>query len=82
MTERYGGPAAERIGELFWAMTILGAVILVIFCLALAYGVGHRRSPDVPLTTEGDRRGARMIVLLGAEFTQVYANRLGERRST
>ncbi|HWB39865.1 MAG TPA: cytochrome c oxidase subunit II [Gemmatimonadales bacterium] len=66
MTEHYAGPAAERIGELFWAMTILGAVVLVIFCLALAYGLGHRRSPTVPPTAEADRRGARVIVLLGA----------------
>jgi cytochrome c oxidase subunit 2 len=66
VTEQYAGPAAERIGELFWAMSILGAVVFVIFCLALAYGVSHRRRPDVPLTAERDRRGARMIVLLGA----------------
>jgi cytochrome c oxidase subunit II len=65
VTERYGGPAAERIGELFWAMTILGAAVFVIFCLALAYGLSHGRRPDVPFSPEGERRGARMIVWLG-----------------
>jgi cytochrome c oxidase subunit 2 len=66
VTEQYAGPAAERIGELFWAMTVLGAAVFAIFCLALAYGVSYRRRPDVPLTAEGDRKGARMIVLWGA----------------
>jgi cytochrome c oxidase subunit 2 len=66
VTDRYGGPAAERIGELFWAMTILGGVIFVIFCAALAYGLTHRRTPVEPPTPERDRGSTRMILLLGA----------------
>jgi cytochrome c oxidase subunit 2 len=60
------GPAAERIGDLFWAMTILGGVIFVVFCAALAYALLHRqRVRDTP-TPDQDRRGARVILWLGA----------------
>jgi cytochrome c oxidase subunit 2 len=60
------GPAAEQIRDLFWAMTALGGVIFVIFCLALAYALARRRRAADPATPERDRRGARAIVLLGA----------------
>jgi cytochrome c oxidase subunit II len=65
MTDWSAGPAAERIGDLFWAMTVLGAVIFVIFCLALAYAVWHGRRPVDPPTPERDRKSTRMILLLG-----------------
>lgn len=65
MTEQSAGPAAERIGELFWAMTILGAVVFLVFCFTLAYALAHRRRPVDPPNPERDRRGARMILLLG-----------------
>ena len=66
MTEQYAGPAVERIGELFWAMTTLGAAVFLLFCLALAFALVHKRRPVGPPTPERDRRGARAIVLLGA----------------
>jgi cytochrome c oxidase subunit 2 len=66
VSDRYAGPAAERIGELFWAMTILGAVVFAIFCVALVYGLIHRRDPVRAPSAERDRRGARTIVWLGA----------------
>jgi cytochrome c oxidase subunit 2 len=66
VSDQYGGPAAERIAEHFWAMTILGVIVFAIFCLALAYGLMHRRVPVEPPTPERDRRGARTIVWLGA----------------
>jgi cytochrome c oxidase subunit II len=66
VSDQYAGPAAERIGELFWAMAILGAVVFAIFCVALAYGLTHRRAPFEAPTPERDRRGARTIVWLGA----------------
>ena len=60
------GPAAERIGELAWAMTLVGAAVFVAFCVALAYALVHRRVPAEPPAPERERRGARAIVLLGA----------------
>jgi cytochrome c oxidase subunit 2 len=60
------GPAAARIEVLLWEMTILGGIVFVIFCVALLYAVSHRNRHAGPATAEGDRRGARAIVLLGA----------------
>jgi cytochrome c oxidase subunit 2 len=60
------GPGAERIAELFWAMTGLGALVFMIFCGALVYALGHRRESPVAPTPEHDRRRTRMILLLGA----------------
>jgi cytochrome c oxidase subunit 2 len=59
------GPAAERIGDLFWAMTVLGGVIFVVFCLALAYALWHRRRQVEPPTPERDRKATRAILWLG-----------------
>jgi cytochrome c oxidase subunit 2 len=59
------GPAASSIGDLFWAMTGLGAVVFVIFCGALAWALLHRsRRLHLP-APESERRNARMILLLG-----------------
>jgi cytochrome c oxidase subunit 2 len=66
VTERHAGPAAARIGELFSAMTILGGVVFLIFCLALAYALAYRRPAETVVSAERDRKGARMILLLGA----------------
>jgi len=60
------GPAAARIGDLFWAMTGLGAVVFLVFCLALAYALSHRRRPVETPSAEGDRRAARGILVFGA----------------
>ena len=65
MTDWSAGPAAARIGELFWAMTVLGGIIFVIFCLAFAYALWHRRGAVDPPTPERDRKSTRMILLLG-----------------
>ena len=65
MIDWSAGPAAEQIGDLFWAMTILGAIVFVIFCLALAYALRHRRGQVDPPTLEADRRSTRMILLYG-----------------
>ena len=65
MTDWSAGPAAGQIGDLFWTMTVLGAIIFVIFCLALAYALWHRRGLVEPPTPERDRRSTRMILLLG-----------------
>ncbi len=66
MSDGYAGPAAERIGDLLWAMTLLGAAVFLVFCAALAYGLYHRRRPDLRPSPESDRRAARAIVLFGA----------------
>lgn len=60
------GPAAEWIGDLTGWMTALGTVVFVVFCLALAYAVLHRRRPDATPTPERERRAGRAVVLLGA----------------
>ena len=65
MTDWSAGPAAEQIGDLFWAMTLLGGIVFVIFCLAFAYALWHRRRPVEPPTPERDRTRTRMILLLG-----------------
>ena len=59
------GPAAARIGDLFWAMTGLGALVFVIFCGALGYALLHHSRNLQPPGPESERRGARMILLLG-----------------
>ncbi|HEX2220042.1 MAG TPA: cytochrome c oxidase subunit II [Gemmatimonadales bacterium] len=66
MIDWSAGAAAEQIGDLFWTMTTLGAVIFVIFCIALAYALLHRRRPQDPATPERDRKGTRLILWLGA----------------
>lgn len=60
------GPAAARIDALFRAMTVLGAVVFLVFCLALAYALARRRRSSAPPSPAQERRGARAIVLLGA----------------
>jgi cytochrome c oxidase subunit 2 len=60
------GPGAERISELFWAMTALGAGVFLVFCGALAYALVHRRNEPLAPTPEQDRRRTRMILLFGA----------------
>ena len=60
------GPGAERIAELFWAMTVLGTVVFLIFCGALAWALAHRREAPLRPTPEEDRRRTRMILLFGA----------------
>jgi cytochrome c oxidase subunit 2 len=60
------GPGAERIGELFWAMTALGGVVFLVFCGALAYALAHRRREPLAPTPEQDRRRTRMILVFGA----------------
>ena len=65
MIDWSAGPAAEQIGDLFWTMTILGGIIFVIFCLALTYALRHRRRAEGAPTPEADRKGTRMILLLG-----------------
>jgi len=47
-------------------MAGLGLVVFLIFCLALAFALGHERRPVEPLSPEREAGGARMIVLLGA----------------
>ena len=66
MIDWSAGPAAERIGDLFWAMTALGAVIFVIFCIGLAWALLHRRDSVESPTPERERKGARAILWLGA----------------
>ena len=65
MTDWSAGPAAGQIGDLFWTMTVLGGIIFVIFCLALAYALWHRRRLSEPPTPERDLKSTRMILLLG-----------------
>ena len=65
MIDWSAGPAAERIGDLFWTMTVLGAVIFVIFCLALAWALWHRRGHPAEPIPERDRKSTRTILLLG-----------------
>ena len=60
------GPAAARIDELFRSMTLLGAIVFLVFSAALAFALLHRRRPVQPPGPERDRRGARAILLLGA----------------
>jgi cytochrome c oxidase subunit 2 len=60
------GPGAERIADLFWAMTVLGTVVFLIFCGALAWALAHRREAPLRPTPEEDRRRTRMILLFGA----------------
>jgi len=60
------GPAAERIAEHFWAMTILGAIVFVVFLGALAWALLHRRSAPLRPAPEQDRRRTRLILLFGA----------------
>jgi len=60
------GPGAERIADLFWAMTGLGTVVFLIVCAGLVYALAHRRGPMVAPTPERDRRRTRMILLFGA----------------
>jgi cytochrome c oxidase subunit 2 len=61
-----GGPGAERIAELFWAMTIIGTLVFIIFCGALVWALVHRREAQLRPTPEQDRRRTRMILLFGA----------------
>jgi cytochrome c oxidase subunit 2 len=65
VVERYGGPGAEHIGELFWAMLLLGGIVFVLFCAALAYALVHGDRADTGPTPERDLRGGRTILLLG-----------------
>jgi cytochrome c oxidase subunit 2 len=60
------GPGAERIGELFWAMTVLGTVVFLIFLGTLVWALARRREPVLRPTPEQDRRRTRMILLFGA----------------
>ena len=60
------GPGAERIADLFWAMTVLGAIVFLIFCGALVWALAHRREAALRPTPEQDRRRTRMILLFGA----------------
>jgi cytochrome c oxidase subunit 2 len=60
------GPGAERIAELFWAMTVLGAIVFLIFCGALAWALAHRREAPLRPRPDEDRRRTRMILLFGA----------------
>jgi cytochrome c oxidase subunit 2 len=60
------GPGAERIADLFQAMTILGTIVFVIFCGALVWALVHRRDAVLRPTPEDDRRRTRMILLFGA----------------
>ncbi len=60
------GPGAERIGELFWAMTVLGGIVFLVFCGALVYALVHRRTEPLAPSPEQDRRRTRMILLFGA----------------
>jgi cytochrome c oxidase subunit II len=60
------GPGAERIADLFWAMTVLGGIVFVVFCGTLVWALAHRRSPVVRPTPEQDRHRTRMILLFGA----------------
>jgi cytochrome c oxidase subunit II len=63
---RPAGPAAERIVEHFWAMTILGTIVFLVFLGALLWALAHRREAALRPSPEQDRRRARMILLLGA----------------
>ena len=65
MIDWSAGPAAGQIGDLFCTMTVLGGVIFVIFCLALAYALWRRRGLVEPPTPDRDRKSTRMILLLG-----------------
>jgi cytochrome c oxidase subunit II len=65
-TPTSAGPGAERIAELFWVMTGLGAMVFVIFCAGLAYALARRRGPLVAPSLEHERRRSRTILLLGA----------------
>jgi cytochrome c oxidase subunit II len=60
------GPGAERIADLFWAMTILGTIVFLIFCGALVWALAHRREAGLRPTPEEDRHRTRMILLFGA----------------
>jgi cytochrome c oxidase subunit II len=60
------GPGAERIADLFWAMTVLGAIVFLIFCGALVWALAHRRESSLRPRPEEDRRRTRMILLFGA----------------
>ena len=68
MSRVSAGPAAERIADLFQAMTVLGTVVFVVFCGALVWALIHRREADLRPTPEDDRRRTRAILLCGAVF--------------
>ena len=65
------GPAAERIDQLLWAMTALGTVVFIVFCIGLGYGLFHRRARPPEPSLEHDRRRTRMILLFGAAIPAV-----------
>jgi cytochrome c oxidase subunit 2 len=60
------GPGAERIADLFWAMTILGTVVFLVFCAALVWALAHRREAALRPTPQEDRHRTQMILLFGA----------------
>jgi cytochrome c oxidase subunit 2 len=66
MSEMGPGTAAEEIAGLTRAMTVLGTLAFLVFLGALAYALFRRREPEVPLSSEGDPRAIRMILLSGA----------------
>ena len=60
------GQGAEQIDALAFVLTAVGAAVFLVFCVALAYAVSHRRRSAGPRPAEADRRSTRWIVLTGA----------------
>jgi cytochrome c oxidase subunit II len=57
---------AAAIGRLADAMYVLGAVVFVLFCLALGYALLHRRRSGPPAPGADERPAARAVVVFGA----------------
>lgn len=60
------GQGAEQIDALAFVLTAAGAAVFLVFCIALAYSLTHRRRASGPQTAESDRRSTRWIVTTGA----------------
>ncbi|HEU4828195.1 MAG TPA: cytochrome c oxidase subunit II [Gemmatimonadales bacterium] len=60
------GQGAEQIDALAFVLTAAGAAVFLVFCVALAYALTHRRRPAGPRSDESDRRSTRWIVAAGA----------------
>jgi len=60
------GQGAEQIDALAFVLTAAGAAVFLVFCIALAYSLTHRRRAPGPQDAQSDRRSTRWIVTTGA----------------
>ncbi len=66
-----GGPAAERIAELWWVMFGIAAVVCVLVIVLALYAVLHRRDDRTDASPHAERRRTRWIVVGGVVFPAV-----------